>query len=86
MANNTMDNETQSFIKKHEPTIAILLSTVAIIFTVVFGGWSIQKDYNDKFIELQKQFNTTIEKIGKVDGDARVRDKELELLIVKNEK
>lgn len=60
--------------------------TVGLVFFAAFA-WQIDKQYdaqqetNKTFLEQQKQFNATLEKIGQVDKQSLQRDHELELKI-----
>ncbi|MCE7567562.1 hypothetical protein LZS85_15670 [Aliivibrio fischeri] len=63
---------------------------VLIIATIVGCSWWLQSTLNDirvdqqkEFKEQQKQFTEIVEKIGNVDTNSKVRDKDLELMIAK---
>ncbi|EPW7384752.1 TPA: hypothetical protein ACMD15_003413 [Vibrio cholerae] len=75
----------KNFVKSHETTIAIIGSTVAIIATLMGGMWSVQSDYNSKFLQMQSDYNSkftqAIQKLGDIDSQSRVRDKDLEIKI-----
>ncbi len=70
---------------------------IAVVSSILFCGWwitsnmaNLQIDQSERFQKqnemFQKQFTEMIEKIGKIDADSRVRDKELEILIARKTK
>lgn len=68
----------KSFVEKYQTALAVIGSTIAIIAVIVGSMWTMLSRSDDKFLEQQKQFTEMVEKIGKVDSEARLRDKDLD--------
>ncbi|QQX82703.1 hypothetical protein JK628_23105 (plasmid) [Shewanella sp. KX20019] len=75
----------RKFINDNGGIIAVVTAILAVGLWVTTSISNVQLEQSKRFEEqnkqYQQQFTEMVEKIGKIDGDARVRDKEIELLI-----
>ena len=91
----------KKFLNDNGGIVAVIVGTIGIMGKILAVGVGIttnmsniqleqskklSKKLSKQFAEQQKQFTKMLEKIGKVDADSRVIDKDLELLIAKTEK
>lgn len=92
--------KSEKFLQRHEATIAIL-GVGATLASMLLVGWANMDQKNqrfneqllqqqqradDQFTELLKQNNALLEKIGTVDTNAKVRDKDIEIAFIKEGK